>query len=106
MRREIISLLESANPNAVVSSDLNLALLTMDRPSSQTVIEHYRACYESKIAQHVQPVTLTVTETEHEVRRILGIKGRATPNRSNILELCRRLANELSALDVLANLGN
>lgn len=108
VRREIVSLLESANPNAIVSCELNLALLRMDRRTSQGIIERYRAYYRSTIVQYVQPVSLTVREIEDEVRRLLDLGNNKTAavdrNRSNILELCRELADQLSALDALADL--
>jgi hypothetical protein len=109
VRRELLSLLESANPGAIVACDLHLALLQVQHPASRAVIERYRLYYSSRIELYTHPVFLSVSEIDREVHRLLNAVIRKAPetdrDRSTILELCARLSEQLHALRSLADLG-
>jgi hypothetical protein len=106
---KLSQLLATANPNAVAAGDLNLAFLQPDRPESRVVMERYRTRYGSMIAEHLRPTFDTVHQIDQEVERLLDFvtqgESQATLPRSNILELCGRLAEQLSDLKDLASLG-
>jgi hypothetical protein len=109
VRTALFDLIGTANPNAIAAGDLNLALLKPDQPESKIMIERYRKRYASMIDERVQPAFDTVHQIDEEVERLLGVatQGESQPTlpRSNILELCRKLADQLAGLKALASLG-
>ena len=109
IRDAITELLQTANPEAIADCDLSLALLRREDRESRSLVDSYRNSYAPVISARIQPLERTIGQIESEVERLLTIArlklASSKEKRSNILDLCKRLADELYGLKDLADLG-
>jgi hypothetical protein len=104
IQEQISGLLDTANPNAILDCELNLALLT-PRKESRLLIERFRRQFGTAIEREVAPARSILAAISHETRRLTAmIEGtELRQGRSSLLELCQKMASELSRLGSISD---